>query len=162
MTSPFWDPNLDQFRHQFVDTIGPTNLKIQSPFGSSGLERIGLEPCGRDVSKSIWLERARARGQESLDGSYPSERARRARSSQMAFSRVCFGGGNCERLADMVAQGALNVKVSIHSLLYIIILLYQTKRKRYRYVYINIYMYISSSTYTNVCRNCMYIFISFF
>jgi hypothetical protein len=73
------------------------------------------------VSKSIWLERARARGQETLDGSYPSERARRARSSQMAFSRVCLGDGNCERLADMVAQGALNV---IYIYIYILISLH--------------------------------------
>jgi hypothetical protein len=41
----------------------PKGLKLQSPFGSSGLERIGFEPCGHEVSLSIWLERARAKGQ---------------------------------------------------------------------------------------------------
>ena len=35
-------------------------LKLQSAFGSSGLERIGFEHGGLDVSKCIWLERARA------------------------------------------------------------------------------------------------------
>ena len=39
-------------------------MKLQSPFGASGLEQIGLEPYGLEVSKSIWLERARAKGQE--------------------------------------------------------------------------------------------------
>jgi hypothetical protein len=39
----------------------PSNLKLESTFGSSGLEWIGLEPCGLEVSKSIWLERARAK-----------------------------------------------------------------------------------------------------
>jgi hypothetical protein len=44
-------------------------LRFQSPFGSSGLERIGLEPCGLELSQSIWLERAPPKGQENLDRS---------------------------------------------------------------------------------------------
>ena len=109
-----------------------------------------LEPGGRDVSKSIWLERARARGQETLDGSYPSERARRARSSQMAFSRVCLGDGNCERLADMVAQGALNV-IDTYIYIYRSIYVYRERdgereREREReynkiHMYTNVYIY---------------------
>jgi hypothetical protein len=43
---------LDHFRDQMFDTICPKCLKLRSPFGSSGLERIGLEPGGREVAKS--------------------------------------------------------------------------------------------------------------
>jgi hypothetical protein len=34
----------------------PKHLKLQSPFGSGGLERIGFEPCGDEVSICNWLE----------------------------------------------------------------------------------------------------------
>ena len=40
-------------------------LDFESPFGLSGLERIGFEPCGLEVSQSIWLERVHAKYQKS-------------------------------------------------------------------------------------------------
>ena len=67
-------------------------------------------------------ERARAEGQETWNGSDPSDQSARDCSSQMDFERVVFGGGECERTADMVAQGALNIKDSINILVYLIIL----------------------------------------
>jgi hypothetical protein len=67
LTSLFFGPRLVHFRNQIVDTSCPTCLKLQRPCGSSGLERIGIAPCGREVPKCIWLERARARGQETLE-----------------------------------------------------------------------------------------------
>ena len=101
-------------------------MKLQSPFGSSGLERIGLEPCGLEVSKSIWLERARAKGQETWKGPDLTDQSARARSSQMDFERMVFGGGKSEKSADMGVQGALNIKDYIYILFifkYIIILM---------------------------------------
>jgi hypothetical protein len=73
LTSSFLGPRLVHFRDQIVDTSCPTCLKLKSPCGSSGPERIGIEPCGREVPNCIWLERVRARGQETLDPPDPSD-----------------------------------------------------------------------------------------
>ncbi len=66
------------------------------------------------MSKSIWLERARAKGQEDLDGSDHSDQSARARSSQMDFERMVFGGGKSEKLVDMVVQGLALIHIPEH------------------------------------------------
>jgi hypothetical protein len=64
-------------------------MKHQSAFGSSGLERIGLEQCGIEASKLDWLERARA---ECLrERSEKCEKARKESSCLGPTSQVSDG-----------------------------------------------------------------------
>ena len=105
-------------------------MKPTSAIGSSGLEWIGLEPCGLEVSKSIWLERARAKGQETLDRSDLTDQSARARSSQMDFEIMVFGGGECEKSFGMVVQGSSKYQRLYYYLIifkYIIILMGSTR-----------------------------------
>ena len=43
--------------------IWSKSVKIQSPFGLCGLERIGFERCKIVVAQAIWLEQAGLQGQ---------------------------------------------------------------------------------------------------
>ena len=54
---------IQELAHLIWVDLGLKSMNLQSPFGCSGLERIGLERCGLVVAEAIWLERARLKRQ---------------------------------------------------------------------------------------------------
>ena len=89
-------------------------LKLQRAFGSSGLERMGLERGGLDVSKCIWLERARA---ECF-----AERSNKCEDSEAApLAASCPNCPHCPNRpnAPRPSTKALNIYIYIYIYIYI-------------------------------------------